>query len=274
MKVQDCCLACLKGLAEKTVRLSGGNDALIKNCFHLIDSLWHPEITPPAISNVVLKYIKSETGADDPYDTAKIKEFNEAVSVIDELRDRFESSIEGLIKLSALGNSADFFTQGRYNVRNFVFTGNVAQIENEIYIRSKDILILGDNVGDFIFDMPLVDHLEGKGKRVYYAVREKPVQNDLSLKDVREFGLDKIFARIVSTGDDEVGVTKEHMSGPVKAFWESGATVIAKGMGNFETISEFHNDRPVVYIMRVKCPAVAFVTGRNQGAYMASIGGE
>jgi hypothetical protein len=159
-------------------------------------------------------------------------------------------------------------------VNDFTFVGNVEKIENEIYIKGKDILILGDNVGDFIFDMPLVDYLERKGKKVYYAVREQPVQNDLSLEDVDRFGLRKMLTGIISTGTDEVGMRKEDMRETIKTLWESDATVIAKGMGNFETISEFHNDRPVVYIMKVKCPAVARAVGHNTGTYIASIGGE
>ena len=62
MNVQDCCLPCLKGLAEKTVTLSGGSVGLISECFLLIEHLWRPDATPPVISNRLLKYIKFETG--------------------------------------------------------------------------------------------------------------------------------------------------------------------------------------------------------------------
>jgi len=134
--------------------------------------------------------------------------------------------------------------------------------------------MIGDNTGDFIFDMPLVEYLEKKGKQVYYAVREKPVQNDLSMEDVERFGLHEIFGRIISTGTDEVGMKKEDLSGTIKALWESDAVVIAKGMGNYETISGFHNERPVIYIMKVKCPAVAYSIGQNEGTYIALTGGE
>jgi hypothetical protein len=134
--------------------------------------------------------------------------------------------------------------------------------------------MIGDNVGDFIFDMPLIEYLETKGKQVYYAVREKPVQNDLSMEDVDRFGLGKIFGRIISTGTDEVGLQKETFSGTIKALWESDAVIIAKGMGNYETISAFHNERPVIYIMKAKCPAVAQAIGQDEGTYIVLTGGE
>jgi uncharacterized protein with ATP-grasp and redox domains len=67
---------------------------------------------------------------------------------------------------------------------------------------------------------------------------------------------------------------KEGLTGTVKALWESDAVIIAKGMGNYETISGFHNERPVIYIMKVKCPAVAHSIGQDEGTYIALTGGE
>jgi damage-control phosphatase, subfamily I len=274
MHVQSCCLPCLKGLAEKTVTLSGGGKRLIGDCFHLIEKLWEPDATPPAISNRLLKHIKHETGILDPYNSIKAQELEEALRAFREIRGHFSDSLEGVIQFSALGNSMDFFVNGRYDRNNFNFVGALDKIEETIYTKGKDILMIGDNIGDFIFDMPFVEYLEKKGKQVHYAVREKPVQNDLSMEDVDRMGLSKTFGRIVSTGTDEVGLRKEDLRGTTKTLWESGAAVIAKGMGNFETISEFHNERPVLHIMKVKCPAVAHEVGQNEGTYIALTGGE
>jgi damage-control phosphatase, subfamily I len=44
--------------------------------------------------------------------------------------------------------------------------------------------------------------------------------------------------------------------------------VIAKGMGNYETISEYDGERPVAYIMKAKCSSVAKALGRNVGDYI------
>jgi uncharacterized protein with ATP-grasp and redox domains len=274
MNVQDCCLPCLKGLAEKTVTLSGGNSELTSECFRLIEQLWEPDATPPAISNTLLKHVKHKTGVLDPYKSIKAQEFEEAVRAFQEVRGRFPDSLEGTVQLSALGNSMDFFINGQYDLNNFNFVGPMDKIENTIYIKGKDVLMIGDNLGDFIFDMPFVEHLEKNGKQVYYAVRERPIQNDLSIEDVDRFGLHKIFGRIISTGTDEVGMKKEDLNGTVKALWESDTVVIAKGMGNYETISKFHNERPVIYIMKAKCPAVAHSIGQDEGTYITLTGGE
>jgi damage-control phosphatase, subfamily I len=274
MNAQACCLPCLKGLAEKTVTLSGGNEELTTECYNLIDKLWEPNATPPAISNRLLKHIKHKTGVLDPYGSIKAQELEEAIRAFQEIRGSFGDALEGVMRLSALGNSMDFFINGHYNLNNFNFIGALDKIEETIYIKGKDILMIGDNIGDFIFDMPLVEYLEKKGKQVYYAVRGQPVQNDLSMEDVERFGLKQVFRRIISTGTDEVGMKKEDLRGTMKTWWESDTVVIAKGMGNFETISEFHNERPVLYIMKVKCPAVAHTVGQDEGTYIVFRGGE
>lgn|GEM_PF-2477397 len=56
--------------------------------------------------------------------------------------------------------------------------------------------------------------------------------------------------------------------------WDDGSMVIAKGMGNYETISEFDHERPVVYVLKVKCRTVAETLGREVGTYIAIAGGD
>jgi uncharacterized protein with ATP-grasp and redox domains len=133
--------------------------------------------------------------------------------------------------------------------------------------------MFADNVGELFFDMGLIGYLENLGKTVFYAAKEHPVQNDLSMADVERFGFKEIFPNIISTGTGEVGIRKEDMKGDIAGLWKSAGIVIAKGMGNYETISEYHKERPVIHVMKVKCPTVAHAVGRNVGQYIAIIGG-
>jgi len=272
MKASDVCVDCLKGLADRTVSLSGGNKDILARCHVLIENLYKKENTPAYIANRVLKFIKKKTGVYDPYIFVKKREFDEAKKAIDVFVNIFPKTLEGSLKLSALGNSLDFFTECRYTLSQdeLKFHGDIDKIEEEIYINGKEVLILGDNVGDFIFDMPFIETIaEEMEKEVYYAVKEHPVQNDLSMADIARYNFDRIFPNIVSTGNDEVGITPKDMKGKVKELWKSKATVIAKGMGNYETLTEHNAGRPVVYIMKVKCPAVSQSVGYEKGTYIA-----
>jgi damage-control phosphatase, subfamily I len=275
MKAIEYCIGCLTKLAEKTLQLSSCYDKNpLLHCCTIIDKLYKEGKTPPGIANELHKHIKKITGVYDPYVFLKEKELRKAKKAFEQLADGFSDSLEGVIKLSALGNSLDFFTDDTcgFNMEGLKFSGDIDKIENEIYNKCKDVLILGDNIGDFIFDMPFVDFLQDKGKGVYYAVKRYPVQNDLSMPDVLKFDFVKLFNNIISTCTDEVGIRLQDMKGKVKDLWETKTTVvIAKGMGNYETISEYHSERPVIHIMKVKCPAVAASSGYEVGTYIAEL---
>ncbi len=273
MKVKPFCRYCLKGLAERVVGLSGGDHAVLQSSFDLIDGLFTPERSPTAISNPLLRHIKQQTGAYDPFKEQKAAEFRQAVAARERLSPLFDGTLEGALRSAAFGNGGDFFVDHDYDTGDFRFSGDVAKIADRVYI-SRKILILGDNIGDFVFDIPLVNLLKESGKEVFYAVKEHPVQNDLSVVDVRAFGMERMCADIISTGTDEVGIREEAMTGTVRGCWQDGSLIIAKGMGNYEPISEFDKARPVVYVMKVKCRSVAEALGRTVGDYIAITGGE
>jgi damage-control phosphatase, subfamily I len=271
MKTEEPCRDCLAGLARTTVHLSQGGEALFEKCMETIDRLIPAGRTPPAIANILLRQIREATGLVDPFGAMKEREFREGMSAYDRLKDRAGDSLESCLKLSALGNSADFFAQGAFDDGIFSVSPSVDKIEEEIYNTSEEALVLGDNVGDFIFDLPLVHYLERAGKRVYYAVRQEPVQNDLSVLDVERFRLNDLFGRIISTGTGEVGIVPGALRGKIAELWSGDGLVVAKGMGNFETLSEDRNPRTVVHILKVKCPAVAYSVGQPVGAYLVTL---
>jgi uncharacterized protein with ATP-grasp and redox domains len=268
------CHHCLKGLAEKTVGLSEGDGTILGECLSMISTTDHGRETPPAIANRVLKHIRKRTNVYDPYLTLKKMELEQALASVEKTLRGTPETFEDLLRLSALGNATDFFVQERVDSEEFPFVANVDKIKKEIYNKGKDVLFLGDNISDFIFDVPLLNFLEKTGKRVAYAAKEHPVQNDLSMPDVSRFGLRSRFDSIISTGTDGVGIARDEMEGIIKDMWEGDTVVIAKGMGNFETISEFHSERPVIHIMKVKCPAVADAVQEELGTYIVMVGGE
>ncbi|MDR2018805.1 MAG: ARMT1-like domain-containing protein [Syntrophobacterales bacterium] len=275
MKVTAHCYDCLKGLAENTVALSGGDNTVLSDAVGLLDRLWTGQGSPPAIANALLARIREVTGAYDPFRHMKKLELERARETAEKLEGLFGPTLQGAIMFSALGNSTDFFVKGDFSPEPFPFFGPLDKITGEIYNnKGNEILILGDNVGDFIFDVRLIRFLEGIGKRVSYAVREHPVQNDLSMQEVVAYGFHELCRNIISTGSDEVGLREAHIRGAIRDFWEGGAVIIAKGMGNYETISEFNTKRPVIHIMKVKCPVVADNVNRAVGTYIAISGGE
>jgi len=228
MKAIEYCIGCLSSLAEKTLQLSYCyNRNTFSHCCTIIENLFKQGKSPPGIANKLLKYIKSTTGVYDPFVFLKEKELRKAQKAFEQLPDRFSDSLEGVIKLSALGNSLDFFTDDAcgFDMTGFNFSGDMDKIENEIYIKNNDVLILGDNIGDFVFDIPLIGFLKSMGKYIYYAVKEHPVQNDLSMPDVLKYDFLKQFDNII-TCNDEVGIRLEDMRGKIKDLWDKEISLL------------------------------------------------
>lgn len=271
MKVQEHCRACLEGLIRKTVSLSGGGERAVISSFDLLDRLYTPDATPPGIANILLDHIRRTTGVYDPYATIKHREYREAVSFVRDLRGRKPVSLSDHIRLSALGNSTDFFTGGSFDPGSFTLKGDREKTEDILLSGKNEILMLGDNMGDLVFDQPLARFLEKRGKTVYYTVKGGPVQNDVSTEDIARHDLRSAYSFILSTEKAHVGLPKEDIKGTIERLWEGDGPVIAKGMGNFETISEFDDERQVVYIMKVKCPAVAHAVRSGIGTYIAYV---
>jgi len=274
MKVTGYCIDCLKGLVDRTAVLSGADEAARSYCHYIVRRMWEEGMTPPSIANRILRYIKEATGVYDPYEEMKDREALRAKKAVSELWGFFPDTLEGALKFSSLGNSTDIFpdTHGGFSgIDSLNFFGDMEEIAKEFDGKGKEVLLLGDNIGDFLFDMRLVRFLEERGKRVYYAVKEHPVQNDLSMKDVKRYRFNEIFDNIISTGTDEVGIEEKDIKGIIKSLWENDAVVIAKGMGNYETISEMDKTRHVIHILKVKCPAVSDNLGFPKGSYVATI---
>ncbi len=264
MKAGPICKDCLKDLARRVVALSGGDGRLTASALDLVDTLCDVYRIPTEVSKRILRYVGEETGVCDPYAERKEAEFRQALAASLRLKDFFPDTLEGALRASAFGNGGDFFMEHSYDADRMEFEGEVAKIEQQVYISSK-IMVLGDNPGDFVFDLPLLRLLRREGKEVWYAVKKHPVQNDMSMPDVERFGARGMWDAIIPRARTEVGIRREEMTGRVRECWEDGSMIIAKGMGNYETISEYDSVRPVVYVMAVKCGTVARSLGERSG---------
>lgn len=274
MKIKSYCSPCIKNLARDVAELSKADAQLLGECCALIDRSCSPDACPPDVANEVLRTIRTRTGVNDPYRYRKADELKGALAVAPAISRSFSGSLSGVLKCSVMGNSVDVFMEPDYDMENFAFWGNIEKIDDEIRRAGRQALIFADNIGEFLFDLPLIKHLQDRGKEVFYAVKDSPAQNDVCMGDVELFGLRRWFSNFISTGAGAVGMRKEDMSPAVRRLWESDALVVAKGMGNYETISEFDHERKIVYIMKLKCPPVAESVGGSIGEYTVILGGD
>ena len=117
--------------------------------------------------------------------------------------------------------------------------------------KNNEILYLGDNCGETIFDRLLIEEM---GKEIIYAVRSVPIINDATIEDAKFCGLNKI-TKIISSGSDVAGTPLEICSQEFLSFFNRSSFIISKGQGNFETLSE--EKKPIFFLLKAKCSIVA-----------------
>lgn len=276
MKASPECFECLRGLAEMTIELATEDPSLklkARDAAKEVLSRFSLELIPTQVSTEFLRAIKRITGNPDPYREWKAREAEIARRVVQDVRPLAEN-FRGCVEFAALGNVFDFFMGVEHLKRamgskpRFVID-HVSLVEQSLE-HVKRILYLSDNTGEAFFDLPLVRELEKRGE-VVYAVKGGPVQNDLTLDDLRNSGLIDEFKNVITIGTDSVGVDFQKVSREFLGEFERADLVISKGMGNYETLSELHPEGRIFYILKAKCGPVARSLGVELDSYVAML---
>jgi damage-control phosphatase, subfamily I len=224
--------------------------------------------------------IKRRSGSPDPYKSLK-EESNRVASdllpMAKEFYEKANDKIEALIRIAAAANSMEFGVKG-HDFDNTTFgrvfentlceklQADTPELKRRLQV-FNNIFYLTDNSGEVIFDLFVIEKLKDMGKRVVIGSKSEPVLNDVT---VEELG-DKTIDEVIPTGN-VVGTALEYLSpGASTLLFDPDWLVLSKGMGNFETISEF-DDRlkgRLVYILRAKCEPVALEMGVPKGTLVA-----
>jgi hypothetical protein len=274
MRASPECFSCLKRLALQTIELATEDPQLKSRAREQVDRIlrrFSLRLVPTQLSNEFHHSIKQITGNPDPYREQKDKEIEAARRAYSGVQLR--KSIRACVELAALGNAIDFFVDHKTLVRSLKETPRFA-IDHVSLLKRKlidvrEILYLADNAGEAFFDLPLVKVL-GEHAKVTYAVKAAPVQNDLTLEDLRHTGLSESLDNLIEA-PATVGVDLEVASPEFRIKFDRADLVIAKGMGNYETLSELPTSERFFYIFRAKCKPVARSLGVDIGKYVAML---
>jgi len=222
----------------------------------------------------------------DPYSDLKHQSNTMALSILPELLQLVDGVVEPASKfrratlIAAAANAIEFDVSGREfslnelkNIIDNVETDlAVDQIEE---MRSlcqdvKSVLYLTDNAGELVLDLILIREIKRLGPKVIAVVKGGPVLNDATMVDADEVHLNDYADHVVDTGASAIGVNLERNSDAFKELFFSAELIIAKGMGNFESLTEFEPTCPIVHIMRTKCDPVAREVGvpKNKNVIM------
>jgi hypothetical protein len=94
------------------------------------------------------------------------------------------------------------------------------------------------------------------------VVKDKPIINDAILHDAISTGIDKV-AKIVSSGCSAPATILSQCSRGMIELYQSADIIIAKGQGNYESLSD--EAKNIFFLLKAKCPVIAKLLGINVG---------
>ncbi len=207
----------------------------------------------------------------DPYYAMKIKADEVAGEFLEYARGYVESSDDrfaAAVRVAVVGNIMDFGIglaidrpeQFRERFHELLDQG-VGSDDTELFRKrlenSKSILYFFDNCGESQFDKILIEEIQRLGVRVVGVVRGETILNDVTAVDAKRIGLDKVLDRLTTTGQFAIGVDFSKIDGDLRQELDRADMIVAKGMANYESMSDQDVGIPKVYILRTKCVPVA-----------------
>jgi len=270
------CIPCFARQALDSARLATDDEKIheqvVRETLRLAADLDMSQ-SPPAIGQKIHRSIRKLIGNNDPYHSVKEQFNNLALKLYPELEERVmesEDPFATAVRLAIAGNIIDFGVKtslAESDVEKTIEQSLTSHFDdNQIYefkdavTKAKKILYLADNAGEIVLDRLLIEQLPVE--RVTVVVRGKPVINDATREDAKTAGLTNIV-EVIDNGSDAPGTILETCSQAFRDRFKDADLIIAKGQGNYETLSDI--DKNIFFILKAKCPVIARDLGCEVG---------
>ena len=284
MKVAIECYICL---LERAIRIAEilTNDKekvleVAKEVSRMLVEKFNFNAVPAYLGTVREKIVSKVLGIDDPYHHIKSESNRLAERVAEKIFSKIDLSdlsyenFHKIIVLAAAANAMEWFIRG-HDFTLDVFANTLAEAYNNIAIddsrklydtikKSKTLLYVLDNAGEAIIDRYVVSYLKNFVDKLYVGARSSPILNDITVDEARKVGFDDVCDGIIPVGDF-VGVILDFVTPQFKRVLAEADMVILKGMGAFESITEYRLEKPTFILLKAKCITVARSLGVKQG---------
>ena len=248
--------------------------------------------SPPFFGTERERIVQRCSGLKDPHEPVKRRNTEVAKDLLPEAYEFYvaaKDKIEALIRIAATANSMEYGVKGySYNEDSFKHEFIRTLHENLNWdresvvsaIKARDkILYVTDNAGEIVFDVLVIRKLIELGKAVVVSPKRAPVVNDATIEDLKEAGISASGegCRIIPSSAT-IGISLDEADEEfLEVFCDERYLVIAKGMGNYEAISELEERAALglkgrlLYILRAKCEPVARSLGVGRGELVARL---
>lgn len=268
MRAHFDCVPCGIRQVLDVMRMITDDEQLHERVLREALGMWHRmdfRQSPPAMAQQIHRFIRCATGVDDPYLDVKNHYNLFALQMYPLLRQRVQESadpFETAVRLAVAGNIIDFGVNSTVEqalVEQVIERSLTDPLDGEAVRRlrhaiagAERILYLGDNTGEIVFDRLLLELMPCE--KVTYVVRGGPILNDALMEDAEIAGITELV-EVIDNGADAPGTVLETCSEAFRRRFEQADLIVAKGQGNFESLSDI--DGNVFFLLRPKCAVLA-----------------
>ena len=246
----------------------------VKNASQMLGELFGEDVCSATVATQVHRETYKLLGTKDPYSVLKKKSNDVALEVYpfaekfvrsskDPLRAAFLCSILGNVLDFGIGAGYDDPARLKKEFKNLLKEGlghdDTPRIKT-LLRKSENVVYLGDNCGEIVLDRLALEELKRFDIDLTLVIKEEPILADATKKDISALGIECIVDRIVEAPGFAVGIDLDSLNGKFGKTMRNADLIIAKGMANFESISET-DLAPVAYLLRTKCSPVANAMG-------------
>ena len=273
------CIPCFVRQAAEAITLSVKSPSrrtnILRRVLHaLADADWSN--SPPKVAQELHRIIRRETGATDPYRAVKERMNRLATGLLPQCRALIAGAANphaALVRVAVAGNLLDSGAKSQFEPEDlpqlFATLSDKPLVgdPHELFHAAQQatrILVLADNAGEIVFDRLLIEALPTA--KVTVAVRGKPILNDALREDAALAGI-PAFVTVIDNGSDAPGTVLADCSAEFRTHFKRADLIIAKGQGNYETLSAAR--APIFLLFTVKCPLVAHQVGEPTGTMVA-----
>lgn len=279
MRIGSSCYSCLLDRAKFEADLLFSDDAeKMEAMEELLDFMvCHKREVPSVVGTERERIMKRRSRNSDPYREMKAESNRVATALLpltERFYDRSEEKLEALIRIAAAANSMEWGVKGHdfdvdsfedvfFDTLNENLDGDLEEARRRID-RFERVLYLTDNAGEVVFDLFVIGKLEEMGKAVVIGPKTEPILNDVTFDELRS-----MTSHPIEPTGPVIGLSLEEARPELlDLLRDEGVLVIAKGMGNFEMMTEFDDmlDGRLIYVMRAKCDPVADALGVPRGS--------
>jgi len=270
------CIPCLIRRVLFEAEEVGGSKSVeaVRNAAEMLGELFGEDVCSATVATQVHRSTYDILATDDPYKNLKRKSNEVALELYpsaerfvrsskNPLRDAFLCAVVGNVLDFGIGTGYDHPAKLKEEFKNLLKEGlghdDTPRIR-AILEESNKVVYLGDNCGEIVLDRLALKELRKFDIDLTLVIKEEPILTDATKKDIAGLGIEKLVDRVVEAPGFAVGIDLESLKGSFGKVLKSADLIIAKGMANFESLSET-NIAPIAYLLRTKCDPVASAMG-------------